>query len=129
MPELNAKQKRFVEEYLKDSNATQAAIRAGYSERTAHSQGPRLLGNVGVAEAIAVGQQRLSEKAETDAEWIRRRLKIESEREGEGATHNARVSALDKLAKIEGLYVEKHEVEHRGGFIVRTYTPKNAPDA
>ncbi len=40
---LTDKQKRFCEEYIVDSNATQAAIRAGYSERTANEQGARLL--------------------------------------------------------------------------------------
>jgi len=40
---LTEKQKRFVAEYIKDYNATQAAIRAGYSEQTAYSQGNRLL--------------------------------------------------------------------------------------
>lgn len=42
----------FVDEYIIDFNATRAAIRAGYSARTAHSQGPRLLENVDVANAI-----------------------------------------------------------------------------
>jgi phage terminase small subunit len=51
---ITPKQQRFVSEYLKDRNATQAAIRAGYSAHTADVQGPRLLGNVGVAEAIAL---------------------------------------------------------------------------
>lgn len=40
---LNAKQSRFVDEYLIDLNATQAAVRAGYSPRTAQQQGSRLL--------------------------------------------------------------------------------------
>ena len=43
---LNDKQKRFYNEYLVDSNATQAAIRAGYSKKTAYSQGQRLLKHV-----------------------------------------------------------------------------------
>ncbi len=43
---LTPKQARFVEEYLIDLNATQAAIRAGYSAKTAEVQGSRLLGNV-----------------------------------------------------------------------------------
>jgi phage terminase small subunit len=43
---LTEKQTRFYQEYLVDSNATQAAKRAGYSERTAYSQGQRLLKNV-----------------------------------------------------------------------------------
>ncbi len=43
---LNDKQKLFYKEYLVDSNATQAAIRAGYSKKTAYSQGQRLLKHV-----------------------------------------------------------------------------------
>ena len=43
---LNEKQKNFYKEYLVDSNATQSAIRAGYSKKTAYSQGQRLLKNV-----------------------------------------------------------------------------------
>jgi phage terminase small subunit len=51
-----------VAEYLVDLNATKAAIRAGYSENTAHSCGPRLLEDAGVKAAIAEGQaQRLDE--------------------------------------------------------------------
>lgn len=49
---LTAKQDRFCREYLADMNATQAAIRAGYSDKTAHSIGPRLLENVGVQKKV-----------------------------------------------------------------------------
>ena len=48
--ELNEKQKKFVQEWLIDRNATQAAIRAGYSEKTAYSQGQRLLKKVEIQE-------------------------------------------------------------------------------
>lgn len=61
---LTAKQQRFVEEYLIDLNATQAAIRAGYSEATAAEQGSRLLTNVKVSKAIAEDRKRLSERTE-----------------------------------------------------------------
>lgn len=50
---LTAKQARFVDEYLIDLNATQAAIRASYSAKTAEWIGPQLLGKRHVAEAIA----------------------------------------------------------------------------
>lgn len=50
---LTEKRKRFCNEYLVDLNATQAAIRAGYSPKTANEQGARLLANVSVQEAIA----------------------------------------------------------------------------
>ena len=61
---LTARQARFVAEYLIDLNATQAAIRAGYSERTAEQQGPRLLGNVGVAVAIQAAQAKRAQRTE-----------------------------------------------------------------
>ena len=49
---MNEKQKNFAQEYIKDKNATQAAIRAGYSEKTAYSIGQRLLKNVEVKNYI-----------------------------------------------------------------------------
>ena len=49
---LTEKQKRFAEEYLVDLNATQAAIRAEYSQRTAYSMGQRLLKKVEIQSAI-----------------------------------------------------------------------------
>ncbi|MBN3853819.1 terminase small subunit [Paraburkholderia sp. Ac-20340] len=51
-PPLSEKHQRFIGEYLIDLNATQAAIRAGYSAATAYSQGQRLLKHVEVAKAI-----------------------------------------------------------------------------
>lgn len=59
---LNARQTTFVQEYLVDMNATQAAVRAGYSERTAYSQGQRLLKNVEVAAAIEKGRAERTER-------------------------------------------------------------------
>lgn len=49
---MNKKQKKFADEYLIDCNATQAAIRAGYSEKTAYSTGQRMLKNVEVKNYI-----------------------------------------------------------------------------
>ena len=59
---LTPKQERFVHEYLVDLNATQAAIRAGYSRKTAQEQPSRLLSNVMDSKAIAKRQQALAEK-------------------------------------------------------------------
>jgi phage terminase small subunit len=59
---LTPKQERFIAEYLTDQNATAAAKRAGYSKKTAEVQGPRLLGNVRVAAAVAERQRALFEK-------------------------------------------------------------------
>ncbi len=67
---LTPKQGRFVAEYLIDLNATQAAIRAGYSEKTAQQQGSRLLLNVLVQEAIAKGREKTAAKLEITKERI-----------------------------------------------------------
>lgn len=69
---LNPKQRMFVSEYLVDLNATQAAIRAGYSKKTAEVQGPRLLGNDRVAEAIQKGMQKRQTNLEISAERLDR---------------------------------------------------------
>lgn len=55
---MTPKQERFVREYLVDLNATRAAIRSGYSRKTANEQGSRLLTNVSVAAAVAEGQRK-----------------------------------------------------------------------
>lgn len=58
---LTPKQQIFVKEYLVDLNGTQAAIRAGYSERTANEQAARLLAKVSVQQAVQEAMQERSE--------------------------------------------------------------------
>ncbi len=58
---LSAKKKKFVLEYHKDFNATQSAIRAGYSTKTAYSQGQRLLKKVEIQKAIAEVSEQLTQ--------------------------------------------------------------------
>ena len=64
MAELTDKQRKFVSEYLVDLNATQAAIRAGFSQKTARAQGQRLLTNVDIANAIAAAQAKREKRTE-----------------------------------------------------------------
>ena len=70
VPLLNERQARFVAEYLLDLNATQAAIRAGYSAATASQIGARLLANVKVAAAIAEAQAARSRRTEVTADRV-----------------------------------------------------------
>ena len=74
MANLTPKQQRFVDEYLIDLNATQAAIRAGYSEKTARSIGQRLLTNVDIQKAIEEAQSKRAEQTQIDAAYVLRRL-------------------------------------------------------
>jgi len=64
MAKLTPKQKRFCEEYVIDSNATKAAERAGYSKKTARSQGQRLLTKVDISKQITKLQSELAKKKE-----------------------------------------------------------------
>lgn len=67
---MTPRQQRFVEEYCLDLNATQAAIRAGYSAKTAGSQGERLLKNAEIQTAIAAFTTKRSLRTEITADRV-----------------------------------------------------------
>ncbi len=71
---MTDKQERFCEEYMIDLNATQAAIRAGYSPASAKTVGPRLLENVGVQKRIAQLQAEQSRRTGVSADRVVREL-------------------------------------------------------
>lgn len=71
---LNDKQARFVAEYLVDLNGTQAAIRAGYSAKTAESQASTLLRNPKISEAVAAGKSKQLDKLDLSAERVLREI-------------------------------------------------------
>ncbi len=70
MQKLSAKQKRFCQEYIIDLNGAQAAIRAGYSKKTAKEQATRLLTKVHVQQCIGKLQGKLSERLEITADKV-----------------------------------------------------------
>ena len=96
---MSPKQERFVEEYLVDLNARQAAIRAGYSEHTATEQASRLLTIVKVQEAVAAGRKKLAEKAGVTQERVLKEY--------------ARIAFLDirKIFDEEGNLLPIHEID------------------
>lgn len=71
---LSDKRKQFADEYLKDHNATQAAIRAGYSKKTAKNIASRLLTIASVQEYLAHRAKELLEKAEITPEKVLKEL-------------------------------------------------------
>jgi phage terminase small subunit len=70
MGKMTPKQERFCAEYLIDFNATQAAIRAGYSKKTAQEQASRLLSNVMVQAKISELKKPITEKLGLEADWV-----------------------------------------------------------
>ena len=73
---MNARQRRFVEEYLIDLNATQAAIRAGYSTKTAYAIGQQNLKKLEIETAIAAAMEERSKRTEITQDAVLKELAI-----------------------------------------------------
>ena len=109
---MTPKQAAFVDEYLIDLNATQAAIRAGYSAKTAEWIGPQLLGKTHVAAAIAKRMEDRSKRTEitqdrvlTDIELIKQdAMRKAYDKNGNEAMIN-HTSAL-KACELQGRHLQ-----------------------
>ena len=112
---MTPKRDQFVKEYLVDLNATQAAIRAGYSAKTAGVIGTENLKKPCIQQAITKSQAVRSERTEITQDYVLTRLRIESERTEEGSSHAARVSAINLLGKHLGMFVERKELTGADG--------------
>lgn len=106
---LTAKQIRFVDEYMIDSNAKQAAIRAGYSPRSAEFQGSKLLADSKVSQEINKRKQELAEKnAITVQTLVDDLIYIKDKNKDNFAP--AAISAIKEIGKLLNLYpAEKHD--------------------
>jgi phage terminase small subunit len=107
---LRPKQQRFVEEYLIDLNATQAAIRAGYSPRTAGSIGDENLKKPEIAKAIEAALASRSARTAVTADDVVKGLLAEARLKGKGASHSARVQAWGLLARHLGMLTDHVKV-------------------
>lgn len=129
---LNERQIQFYKEYIVDANATQSAIRAGYSKKTAYSQGQRLLKNVEgqqyLAELMAEKESKLIATQDEVLKYLTSVLRGESKSteivvEGMGDGYSEartimkepsekdRLKAAELLGKRYGLYTDRVEAE------------------
>lgn len=114
MPKLTDKQTAFVREYLVDLNATQAAIRAGYSERTASRIGPQLLGKTCVREAIEKAQAKRARRVEVKAEDVLRGvIEVTTQARNSGDLKTA-LKGYELQGKHLGMWTEKVKQEVSG---------------
>jgi phage terminase small subunit len=108
---VSPKAERFVTEYLIDLNATRAAIRAGYSAKTAGSQGERLLRNVEICAAVKKAQSKVAENNGMTVDAHLLALKeIRDAAIAEGK-YSAAATAEVARGKVAGFYVEQVRVE------------------
>lgn len=129
---MTAKQRKFCDEYLVDANLTQAAIRAGYSEKTAYSQGQRLLKNVEIKTYIDEQMEKIQKStiasAEEVIEYLTSVMRGESvsteiviEGCGDGISEakkvlkepseKDRLKAAELLGRRYGLYTDKTQID------------------
>lgn len=125
---MTEKQKRFCEEYIVDCNATQAAIRAGYSEKTAYSMGQRLSKKVEVKNYIDTLLENVKNDSIAEAkevmEYLTSVMRGEQKEEtlkwiGEGTqtitkidvSAKERLKAAELLGKRYGIFTDKVEVD------------------
>ena len=138
--ELTPKQKRFVEEYLVDLNATQAAIRAGYSAKTAQAIGAENLTKPLIQEEIEKATAKRSERAQIDQDYVIQVIRATIERcaqaepvldafgnpvkietpTGDLAAafrfkEMAVLKGAELLGKHLGMFIDKHELTGKNG--------------
>ena len=109
---MTNKQKRFADEYLVDLNATQAAIRAGYKEKTAYSQGQRMLKNVEIKTYIEEQLEWLHNKKTADAQEVIEYLTsvLRGESEGEELVNEFQVDGISKAVNVKKKPSEKDKL-------------------
>jgi len=103
LDDLNPNQRKFVAEYIVSGNATQAAIAAGYSAKTAGSQGERLLRHAEISGALAEARAKLEIKTEITQERV-----------------------LAELALLAFSSVDHYEVDELGNVTAKADAPKGA---
>ena len=137
---MNERQKHFADEYIISKNATQSAIVAGYSEKTAYSIGQRLLKNVEISEYIKKRTEELfDERSMTIAEalaisasiargdvqkgYSKKTVKTDDGDEITETTYEftpsieERQRSVDHILKVNGAYLERKEIELSGAVV------------
>lgn len=135
MPKLTDKQTAFVREYLVDLNATQAAIRAGYSGKSAARIGVELLNKTHIAQAVAAAQAKRARRVEVTQDYVisnlveivertMQRAPVTDRKGGQVTDEDGRAvwcfdakganKALELLGKHLGIFTDKVKAEVSG---------------
>lgn len=115
MGKITAKQAAFVREYLVDLNATKAAVRAGYSAKTANEQAARLLAKVSISQVIAKLQSERAEKTgRTALDVLTDIQNVTKDARSEGDFKTA-LKGLEMEGKHLGMFVDRVDLSNPDG--------------
>jgi len=104
---MTKKQQRFVDNFATSANASEAARRAGYSQKNADVVSDRLMKNPAIREAVAATREVLAEKAETSALTIMRELEQMQLSALADGQYTAAIRAAELRGKHIGMFVER----------------------
>ncbi len=104
---MNYRRTSFIREYISSGNATEAAIKVGYSKKTAYSQGQRLLKNVEIMSEIKENQDRLQVEVEVKLKEVLLQIKKLAYY---GESEAIKLKALDMLMKHLGGYMDSFKM-------------------
>jgi phage terminase small subunit len=139
MQDLTVKQEAFVREYLVDMNATNAAIRAGYSAKGAAEAGSRLLRDVRISEQVDAEKKKRSERTKIDADYVLKsaqevynrcmqKTPVYDKTGRETGEYKFEASAANKALEIMGkhvdvkAFIDRKEVSGPGGSPIQVLT-------
>lgn len=118
MQKLSAKQEQFCREYLVDLNATQAAIRAGYSAKTANRIASENLSKPDIMERVAeLKQERIEKVARTAQDVLNDIIAVTVQAREEGDLKTA-LKGLELQGKHFSMFTDKVQNEHSGGISI-----------
>tara|TARA_B100000700_G_C14935020_1_gene803815 strand:+ start:182 stop:619 length:438 start_codon:yes stop_codon:yes gene_type:complete len=116
MKELTERQEVFCNEFIKDLNAVQAAIRAGYSTQHAKKNAYTLLRQARISERIAELKGESIKRTKIEADDILRRLVRIAERTEQEGDYNAAIRSLELLGKHQALWTDRNITEIQNAF-------------
>ena len=112
---MTKKQQRFVDNFATSANASEAARRAGYSQKNADVVSDRLMKNPAIREAVAATREVLAEKAETSALTIMRELEQMQLSALADGQYTAAIRAAELRGKHIGMFIERKEITGKDG--------------
>jgi phage terminase small subunit len=126
---LSVKQKRFIDEYLVDFNATQAILRAGYNTKWPNRMGSEMLDHPGIRAVIDKIALERADKSIIKPDYVIKKIMRTVEKAENDNNHSAVLRGCELLARHLGMFIERTEISGPDGGAIKTERVREAADA